>query len=118
MFHYTDKSGWNAVRSQAVWRFKISKPKDPDRPEGAYFTDLEPSKTNLRVLYKKIRVPKEKQEFVFWFDGQDALTRLNGGTGRDKRILFSPVDYLVSEDRQRYGDEDEHRTAKLMENFQ
>ncbi len=55
MFHYTDKDGWNAIRSQADWRFKVSKPKDPDRPVGAYFTDLEPSAVNLRVLYKKIR---------------------------------------------------------------
>ena len=58
MFHYTDKAGWNAIRSQVTWLFKISQPRDPDRPKGAYFTDIEPSAENLRVLYKKIRVPR------------------------------------------------------------
>ena len=113
MFHYTDKEGWNAIRCQIAWRFKVSKPKDPERPEGAYFTDLEPSALNLRVLYKKIRVPREKQEYVFWFDGNEGLTQLNDGTGRDKRIFYSPVDYLVERDRQRYGDV----TAPLKERF-
>ena len=111
MFHYTDKPGWNAIRSQVTWRFNASQPKDPDRPVGAYFTDIEPSKENLRVLHKKIRVPKAKQEYVFWFDGLDGLTQLNGGTGRDRRIFFSPADYLVAKQRQRY----EGDTATLCE---
>jgi len=113
MFHYTDKPGWNAIRSQIVWQFKISVPKDPNRPKGAYFTDLEPSPTNLRVLYKKIRVPREKQEYVFWIKGVDDLTRLNNGTGRDKRIFFSPIDYQVAEEHQLYG----NVTQVLSEKF-
>ncbi len=101
MFHYTDKPGWNAIRSQVVWCFKASQPNAADRPIGAYFTDIEPTEANLRVLHQKIRVPVEKQEYVFWFRGTAGLTQLNGGTGRDKRIFYSRVDYLVSDDPER-----------------
>jgi hypothetical protein len=102
-FHYTDKDGWNAIRSQPTWRFKASQPKDPDRPKGAHFTDIEPTETNLRTLYKRLQVPKGKQEYVFWFVGFDGLIQPNDGRGRDKRIYFSPVDYEVAEARQRHG---------------
>jgi hypothetical protein len=111
IFHYTDKDGWNAVRAQKAWRFEASQPKDPDRPVGAYFTDIEPSEENLRTLHKRIRVPKIKQEYVFWFVETEGLTQLFGGRGRDKRIYFSPVDYEVVEDRQKYAD----KTESLLE---
>jgi hypothetical protein len=113
VFHYTDKAGWNAVKSQKAWRFKATQPKDPDRPFGAYFTDIEPSEVNLRTLYKRIRVPKAKQEYVFWFLGSDGLIQLNGGRGRDKRIFFSPIDYDVIEERQEYGG----LTGEIEEDF-
>jgi hypothetical protein len=113
LFHYTDVDGWNGIRSQPVWRFKASKPKDPARPVGAYFTDIEPTATNLRTLHKKIRVPKVKQAYVFWFLGTDGLSQLNGGRGRDRRIFFSPVDYNVMKDRQRR----ECPTDELLETF-
>ncbi len=112
-FHYTDKDGWNAIRSQAVWRFAASKPRDPARPVGAYFTDVEPTPMTLRTLYKKIRVPKVKQAYVFWFVGSDGLSQLNGGRGRDKRMFFSPIDYNVVENRQKHGD----LTDLLLESF-
>ncbi len=111
VYHYTGKDGWNAIRAQKTWRFNASQPRDPDRPAGAYFTDIEPSDGNLRTLHKRIRVPKAKQAYVFWFVGSGGLTQLFGGLGRDKRIDFSPVDYDVAEDRQKYGDE----TAQLLE---
>lgn len=113
VFHYTDKSGWNAIRSQRVWRFKTYSPADPNRPVGAYFTDIEPTETNLRILHKRIRVPKFKQEYVFWFLGDTGLVQLNAGRGRDKHILFSPNDYDVSEDRQKYGDETRGLVGRL-----
>ena len=103
MFHYTDKEGWNSIRSQTVWTFKVSQPKDPERPLGAYFTDIEPTVENLRTLHKRIRVPKIKQEYVFWFVGATGLKQLNNGLVREKRIYFSPIDYSVSEDRQKHG---------------
>jgi hypothetical protein len=113
-FHYTDTDGWNAIRSQPVWRFAVSQPRDPNRPVGAYFTDIEPTEQNLRTLFKHIRVPKVKQEFVFWFLGREGLIQLFNGRGRDLRIFFSPVDYFVAEDRQQYGDV----TRDLLEAFQ
>lgn len=113
IFHYTDKDGWNAIRSQVVWQFKASQPRAPERPAGAYFTDLEPSAANRRVLYKKIRVPRQKQQFVFWFSGREGLTQLNDGKGRDKRIFFSPGDYFVGKERQQHAGE----TAVIQEQF-
>ena len=101
-FHYTDKHGWNGIRSQKEWTFKATQPSDPDRPVGAYFADIEPTKENLRTLYKRIRVPKMKQEYVFCFVGRESLEQAFGGRGRDKRIFFSAVDYHVPESRQRY----------------
>jgi hypothetical protein len=105
VFHYTDTSGWNAIRAHPSWRFKAGQPKDPDRPLGAYFTDIEPTETNLRTLHKRIRVPRFKQEYVFWFVGSDGLSHLNGGRGRDKWIYFSPIDYVVDAgERQKHKD--------------
>jgi hypothetical protein len=40
IFHYTDKSGWNGIRSQKVWRFEACRPQAIHRPIGAYFTDI------------------------------------------------------------------------------
>ena len=104
LFHYTDKDGWNSIRSQLTWRFLASQPKHRDRPSGAYFTDIKPTPKNLPTLHKRIRIPKIKQEYVFWFIGEDGLAQLLEGRGRDRHIYFSPVDYEVVKDRQRYGD--------------
>ncbi|NQT37359.1 MAG: hypothetical protein HQ581_07725 [Planctomycetes bacterium] len=103
VFHYTNKAGWNAIRSQVAWRFLTLQPPAKERPVGAYFTTIEPTPQNLRTLFKRIRVPKVKQEFVFWFAGTAGLKHLNGGRGRDRRILFSPVDYDVEKERHRRG---------------
>jgi len=112
-FHYADRTGWNGIRSQRDWLFQARQPKDPDRPVGAYFTDIEPSESNLRTLYKRIRVPKPKQEFVFCFVGREGLRQWNEGRGRDRRIFYSPTDYVVAEQRQRY----EGRTDQLAQRF-
>jgi hypothetical protein len=113
VFHYTNKDGWNAIRSQRTWRFLASQPEARDRPVGAYFTDIEPSSVNLRTLHKKIRVPKAKRQYVFWFVGTDGLRQLNEGRGRDRRIFFSPVDYEVVPERQRF----EGVTETIVEAF-
>ncbi len=101
-FHYTDKDGWNAIRSQLEWLFKTSQPLAKERPNGVYFTDIEPTEENLRTLHKRIRVPKKKQDFVFWFTGRDGLTQLFEGRGRDRRIFFSDSDYTVEKSRQQH----------------
>src|SRR5665213_1494999 len=84
IFHYTDRSGWNAIRSQKIWIFLASRPQAAHRPSGAYFTDIAPTDANLKTLYKRIRVPKVKQDYVFSFTGTQELSQLEGGTGRDK----------------------------------
>lgn len=113
-FHYTDKQGWNGIHSQPTWCFKATQPRDPERPVDAYFTDITPTEVNLRTLYKRIRVPKVKQEFVFWFSGREGLLQHRGGRGRDKRIFYSPIDYDVAKSRQRYG----NQTEGLRREFQ
>jgi hypothetical protein len=113
IFHYTDKSGWNAIRSQLDWQFQANQPKDPGRPHGAYFTDIEPSQANLRTLHKRLRVPKMKQEYVFWFLEKVGLEQLNGGHGRDKRIFFSRTDYNVIPERQKYNGTTDAVTEKF-----
>lgn len=111
VYHYTDKDGWNAIRAQTTWSFKASRPETPDRPLGACFTDIELSAETLRTLHKRLRIPKVKREYVFWFVGTDGLTWLLGGRGRDKRIFHSPIDYYVVEARQKY----QGKTEALME---
>lgn len=113
-FHYTDMQGWNGIRSQIDWTFKATQPRDPDRPIGAYFTDIEPTEESLRTLHKRIRIPKVKQEYVFWFTGREGLTQLFDGRGRDKRIFFSPADYCVPTERHRHGD----KTEDLLGEFE
>ena len=62
---------------------------------------------------KKSEFRGEKQEYVFQFTGSDGLTQLNNGTGRDKRIFFSAVDYEVVSNRQEYGE----ATGPLSEKY-
>src|SRR5258708_5185871 len=114
MFHYTDKDGWNGIRLQKTWRFTAEKPPAKYRPIGAYFTDIEPTETNLKTLYKRIRVPKAKQEYVFKFTGVDGLRQIEGGRGRERHIFYSATDYDVVESRQQY----EGPTAGIMEKFE
>ncbi len=103
VFHYCNKSGWDGIRSQKIWVFKASQPKAKDRPVGAYFTDIEPTKDNLRTLHKRIRIPKKKRAYLFYFTGMEGLAQLNDGRGRDKRIFYSSTDYSVSKERQLFN---------------
>ncbi len=45
-------------------------------------------------------MPKSKQAYLFWFTGIVGLQQHNGGSGRDKKIWYSPVDYTVEKNRQ------------------
>ena len=94
MFHYTDGDGFNAIRSQPIWVFKAVLPPG-GHPRGAYFTTLGPDTTNIA---KRLRVPKEKTEFVFCFSNGSDLKPLEGGRG--VFIFYSPDDYHVDKDRQ------------------
>lgn len=111
IYHFTDKRGWNAIRSQVIWTFRAAQPLAADRPFGAYFTDIGPTRESLRTLHKKLRIPRRKQEFVFQFAGADGLLQYNGGQGRDKHIYYSPTDYQVEVKRQTF----EGPTDRLLE---
>jgi len=94
LYHYTDLTGYNAIRSQPVWRFRAGQPPG-DHPVGAYFTTLGPGTRNLA---RRLRIPKEKTKFFFEFTDVGDLLPLPGHRGR--YILYSPVDYLVDPTRQ------------------
>lgn len=102
-FHYTDKDGYNGIKAQKQWHFLPAQPQARDRPKGVYFTDISPAPENLRTLFKRLRIPKVKQGYVFSFVGREGLTHLNKGRGRDRFILFSAEEYVVGELRQRYA---------------
>jgi hypothetical protein len=101
VYHYTDQSGWNAIRSQKDWTFKAFQPPG-NRPFGAYFTTL---RIDSPKFSKKTRIPVEKQQYVFAFVGTDGLEERDDG--KRPYILVSPTDYLVVESRQRYADRSE-----------
>ena len=67
----------------------------------------------MRTLFKRIRVPKVKKRYVFWFLDIVGLEQLNGGSGRDRHIFVSRSDYNVDGARQKY----EGKTADVMEQF-
>ena len=94
MFHYTDKSGYNAIGLQPTWSFKASQPPG-HHPFGAYFTDLPPETPNLA---KRLRIPRTKVEWYFEFVDIGDLKPLSGGRG--VYIFYSPHDYRVACARQ------------------
>jgi hypothetical protein len=94
MLHYTDKSSWNAIRSQVEWTFKLHKPPGP-HPAAVYFTTLPPDTPNLA---NRLRIPTSKIEFVFCFVAAGDLTALPGGRGN--YIFFFQGDYIVPKNRQ------------------
>lgn len=96
MNHFTNKTGFNAISSQTDWWFLASQP-PADHPKGAYFTTLTPETPNLAV---RLRIPREKLEFVFQFGGAGDLRPLDGGRGT--YIFYSPMDYRVAEERQEH----------------
>jgi hypothetical protein len=98
MFHYTNKTGFNGVRSQLVWLFKAMKP-PCEHPLGAYFTDLDDRTHNLA---NRLRIPKEKTEYLFQFVDAGDLKAIPGARGR--HIFYSSLDYPVEPGRQvRHG---------------
>jgi hypothetical protein len=99
MYHYTDKDGYNAIRSQPIWLFLAEQPPG-DRPFGAYFTTLPPDTPNLA---RRLRIPREKLNFVFDFTGRDGLRPIEGDRGRF--IFYSPSDYSVEPSRQVFAGE-------------
>jgi hypothetical protein len=94
LFHYTDEEGYKGIGSRPDWVFRASQPPG-DHPRGAYFTNLGPATANLA---KRLRMPRQKTEFLFCFRDQSDLRPLPGGRGQF--IFHSRGDYVVVRDRQ------------------
>jgi hypothetical protein len=94
MNHFTDKQGYNSIRSQPTWLFVAGQPPG-EHPPGAYFTTLPPTE---RRLAHKLRIPVSKLQYRFAFQGDNGLLPLPGGRGG--YIFYSPVDYPVDRERQ------------------
>ncbi len=97
LMHYTGGTAFKAIRSQKEWAFKASQPPG-ENPIGAYFTTLTPDAYHFSA---RLRIPKEKQEFVFAFIGQEGLRPKIGGKG--DYIFWAPEDYIIRRDRQKYN---------------
>ena len=94
MLHYTDTKAYNAIRSQVDWTFKASQPKG-GREFGAYFTTM---RVDENRFFERTRIPVDKREYVFAFNGTDGLRPYRGGRG--EVVFLSPVDYVVVKARQ------------------
>lgn len=97
IIHYTDKTGWNAIRSQPVWTFLAQQPRADYNPVGAYFTTYRPETPDLSA---KTYVPRRKLKYAFFFEDVGDLLALPGGRGRLQTIFYSPHDYEVDSERQ------------------
>jgi hypothetical protein len=94
-YHYTNKDGYDGIRSAKVWRFIADKP-PCEHPKGAYFTDLD---EQTPLLAKRLRIGKLKIEYVFKFLDVGDLQPLEGDRGQ--HIFYSKTDYFVEAPRQR-----------------
>jgi hypothetical protein len=94
LFHYTDADGFKPIRAQAIWVFKADQPPG-DHPRGAYFTTLRPDTAKLA---QRLRIPRAKIAFVFYFSNGSDLKPLEGGRGAF--IFYSKDDYAVEKKRQ------------------
>jgi hypothetical protein len=97
LYHYTDKDGYDAIRSAPEWRFLATQPRAKHHPPGAYFTDYPPDTVGLAV---KLMIPTRKLAYVFAFSAaeQDDLRPIRGDRG--EHIVYAPQDYVVPRDRQ------------------
>ena len=94
MNHFTNRPGYDGIRSQPEWKFLAGRP-PADHPQGAYFTTLGPGE---KKLAQRLRIPREKVAYYFSFAGEDGLRRLPGGRG--EYVFYSRDDFLVSSGRQ------------------
>ncbi len=97
MNHFTNRDGYNGIVAASPWLFRAEQPPG-GHPLGAYFTVL-PAGTPR--LAKKLRMPREKTEYVFTFVDRGDLLPLRGGRGAF--IFYSLADYAVEKDRWIYA---------------
>jgi hypothetical protein len=99
MLHYTDKDGWNGIRSTTIGRFRANKPPGPHL-RGAYFTSLDETTPYLAT---KLCIPRRKLAYSFTFGDAGDLKQLDGGRGQ--YVFYSVEDYHVEQSRQlRHGE--------------
>jgi RHS repeat-associated protein len=100
VYHYTDKSAYNAIKSQPSWHFKASRPpKGSGHPRGAYVTTLPPSTPKLAT---RLRIPARKTDYFFAMHiPNEQLRGIPGDRGWENKIsLYYPNDLTVSPDNQ------------------
>jgi len=97
MNHFTDREGYNGIRSQPTWLFKAAQPPQTRHPVGAYFTTFGPDEPNL---FKKLFIPNAKREFIFSFTPPVPLQLLDEKRGKVHQIYYSPADYSVPRSHQ------------------
>lgn len=97
LYHYTDKIGYNALRAQTTWNFKTDQPPRKENPVAAYFTTLNPL---TPLLAAKLRIGREKIEYVFEFTDAGDLKRLD--PDRKLHVFISECDYKVEPQRQNF----------------
>jgi hypothetical protein len=90
LFHYTDRTGFNGIRSQPIWNFKAARQRSSHLPPGAFFTLLKLNKPTAALFFARTRIPRSKRGFVFQFRDAGDLIPLDGDRGRF--VLYSPVD--------------------------
>jgi hypothetical protein len=86
MHHYTDRSGYNSLRSSVGWCFRAHQAPG-DHPFGSYFTTLGPVTKNLAL---RLRISRSKIEYVFAFRDAGDLQPLRGQRG--DYIFYSTAD--------------------------
>lgn len=96
LHHFTNRVGYNAIRSQKTWTFKAKGQRADRLPDGTYFTPLW---LNAPAFYPRTRVPNDKRGFHFSFDDVGDLKPFPGDRGQF--VLYSPVDYPVEPEPRR-----------------
>jgi hypothetical protein len=103
LFHYTDRDGFNGIRSQPTWLFRAERQRSSHLPNGAYFTTLELNEPTAALFFARTRIPRSKRGFVFQFRDAGDMIPLDGDRGRF--VLYSPRDYPVEPGRQEFSGE-------------
>lgn len=79
VYHYTDKRGFNGIRSSNPYRVKTGESKNG---AGPFFTTRSPADNTAPNAYKKLGITREKSQYVVEFEiERSRLERLKGDRG-------------------------------------
>ncbi|MFJ8310312.1 MULTISPECIES: polymorphic toxin-type HINT domain-containing protein [unclassified Streptomyces] len=80
VFHYTDKKGFNGIRSQSPYRID---PGDSKNGAGPFFTTKSPDDLTAPSAFKKLGITNAKSQFVMQFTvPRSSLVPLRGDRGQ------------------------------------